>query len=270
MVPNKGLPPLESLIDTEESSIELSDKDFDNELSDEEYRDIENSNEEELYELTDEDFGNYDEEFDDDFEFGQDNSDSDFAPIQDEEVEEQNDYTDTTTIQNTEEEMKQDNNKKIVKIKEKNKKEINIDFKKYYKVAIIIAFVIASIIIFLLIAKFIKGKVDNAKNKGINTEASSEVKSKQVEEENESIEDNSFEIKEKDGQYFVTIQLSEDTSGIYQALYKKEDGKFILCETINNDYSKAEAKEVELSCYNSSNEDKLEKLEKVNSKFIVE
>lgn len=273
MVPNKGLPPLESLIDTEESSIELSDKDLGNELSDEEYRDIDNSNEEELYELTDDDFGNYDdEETDDNFEFGLDNSDSDFTTIQNEETKEESNYTEEAFSQRTEEDINEVKTKKTGKIKEKNKKELNIDFKKYYKIAIIIAVVIASIIMFLLIAKFIKGKVDNAKNKNANTKISSEVESSQSEkkDKDETVKNDSFEIKEKDGLYFVTIQLSEDTSGIYQALYEKEDGKFILCETVNDDYSKTEAKEVELSCYNSSSEDDLKKLEKVNSKFIVE
>ena len=257
IIPKKGLPPLGSLIDTEESSIELTDKDFDNEFTEDEYR-------EELYDLTDADFGNYDEVEDDysEYEYGSDLSDEDFQEV------EENNY-DYSNIPQYDEELEEDYKESEyqeppIKKGSINNKKKPIDFKKYYKIISIIIAIIVVIIVLVIAAKAIGKKVEKTKHES--EESSSKPKKIEITEEKE-IED-SFETIDRDGFHYVVINLSKDTSGIYQESYLRKDGKIIICETVSDYYSANEPKESELSCYNLDDGETLETLKKNSGIFI--
>lgn len=271
IIPKNTLPPLGSLIDTEESSIELTDEDLGNDLTEEEqYR------EEELYDLTDEDFGNdyeEDEEEDSNYEFGvniqeEDNVQDNYNTNDYEENNYEEKEENYSVPANQEKEERYEEVKPAKKSKTpSNKIKPNIDFKKYYKIAIGVAITIFVIILFIVLAKFINKKVKE-------TKANNKTPVQTVEETKEQSKDtekeNSFNLSEKDGLHYVTIKLSDNDSGIYQVVYKRKDNKIIVCETIVDDYSGNEAKEVELSCYNMSNEDSFKDMEKISENFISE
>lgn len=114
--------------------------------------------------------------------------------------------------------------------------------------------------------------VQKSKNKNVSTKIENKIEEniEKPKEETNDISNSSFEIYNKDNAYFVKIKLDEDNSGIFQSVYKQRDNKYIICETVQDDYSKGEMKEVELSCYNLNTDENLEDLEKIQETFIQE
>lgn len=251
------MPNLDSLIDTEESSIELTDADFDNEEDNEDFVDTSNDYD---YEGDISEIEDVKDSYTDFSSFNQTEEKQDT----DSNVEYE-DSTNTYNVENTEQNEEQDEKLQIKK-KKKIRSKKDFDIKKYYKYFIYLIIILSILITAIIVLKIVK----KAKTRSTPKQENKIEKQAEVQQNDNSNTEgsSSFEIYKKDETYFVKIKLNEDNSGIFQSVYKQDDNKYVVCETVENDYSKNEMKEVELSCYNLNSDENLNNLEKIQETFI--
>ena len=228
-MPLPKLPSLDSLDIDEEAIVE--DFSEDTEYSEDSLIDTEES----LIELSDEDFGN---DIEDDF----DSTDF-FEEIND--FEEENFENELEEFEDTEDDFLEDDDFEEEEIVKPIKKKSKSKDKKGLFISIGVIIVLLVILGFLFSVLF----------------SNKEDKPKKTEDK--------IEISVKDNYPITTVQLTDDKSGIIQAVYENKNNKIILCETSQDDFSANEEKQVEMDCYNL-NEENLSKLKLINYNFIEE
>lgn len=290
MIPKNGLlPDLDSLIDTEESEIELTDADFDNFQDDSNNINRNNLNEsieddsdfssidseDDIQDLTDADFENmgfddednynngYSDEYDLGAQFQERDEHSDNNEFLDE-IKDTDDNEDNEDIYTPSKEIMTGKikNQKPPKIKNKKKKK-SFRFSNYKKTIKIVIVILLAIVILVFVASVVNKSLKKEKNTTTDISNKVKVEESTVVKANDKLKINIETLE-------TTIKLDKNSSGIIQSVYKRADGKIIVCESVGNDFSKDEEKTVQLSCYNILEGESISDMKEISKNFIEE